>query len=65
MGDLCASVRALWVAAEAAVAVTATLRAIPEGNADTARPLLKGPLSGEVPIPSAATAAAPEAVQPK
>ena len=46
MGDLCASVRALWVA------VTATLRAIPEGNADTAaQPLLKGPLSAKVPIP--------------
>ena len=34
------------------MAVTATLRAIPEGNADTAaQPLLKGPLSAKVPIP--------------
>ena len=54
MGDLCAS-------GEAAVtgAAAATLRAIPEGNADTAavaaaQPLLKGPLSGKVPIPSTA-----------
>ena len=53
MGDLCAS-------GEAAVtgAAAATLRAIPEGNADTAasaaQPLLKGPLSGKVPIPSMA-----------
>ena len=53
MGDLCAS-------GEAAVTgAAATLRAIPEGNADTAavaaaQPLLKGPLSGKVPIPSTA-----------
>ena len=52
MGDLCASGEAAVTGAAAA----ATLRAIPEGNADTAavaaaQPLLKGPLSGKVPIP--------------
>ena len=52
MGDLCASGEAAVTGAAAA----ATLRAIPEGNADTAaaQPLLKGPLSGKVPIPSTA-----------
>ena len=55
MGDLCAS----GEAAVTGAAAPATLRAIPEGNADTAavaaaQPLLKGPLSGKVPIPSMA-----------
>ena len=51
MGDLCASERARALDG-GGMAVTATLRAIPEGNADTAaQPLLKGPLSAKVPIP--------------